>query len=87
MPAGTVSPIDPCLDQLARWTTTVADDAHLPAEHENAGHRSGIQQLRNPVQVTRSGCSAVPRLHSGQTSFDVDSIPIRLPTGLSMAPG
>lgn len=31
MPAGTVSPIDPCLDQLARWTTTVADDAHLPA--------------------------------------------------------
>lgn len=29
--AGTVSPIDPCLDQLARWTTTVADDAHLPA--------------------------------------------------------
>ncbi|WP_226438628.1 transposase family protein, partial [Rhodococcus yananensis] len=30
MPAGTVSLIDPCLDQLARWHAAVDDVAQLP---------------------------------------------------------
>ena len=30
MPAGTVSPIDPCLDQLTRWSGVVADDTQMP---------------------------------------------------------
>lgn len=30
MPAGTVSPIDPCLDQLTQWSGVVADDTLMP---------------------------------------------------------
>ena len=30
MPAGTVSPVDPRLDQLTRWNGVAADDTQLP---------------------------------------------------------
>jgi len=30
MPAGTVSPIDPCLDQLTRWTDAVSGPERVP---------------------------------------------------------
>lgn len=30
MPAGTVSPIDTCLDQLTQWSGVVADDTLMP---------------------------------------------------------